>query len=193
MKTECSVIILAAGNSERMGQVKFGLRMGDGKMFLEHILQQFSAFGCTEIAVVVNNAGLLLLEQQGRVFSGHIRFVVNRHPEYGSFYSLKQGLSAISEKQFVFIHNADNPFAEEEVLENLYKNRLEDGIVKPVYKEKGGHPVLIGDTIRNAIHAETGNDIRLDNFLGKFPQKKINVSTENILVNVNMPEDYRNL
>ncbi|RLD34723.1 MAG: hypothetical protein DRJ02_09925 [Bacteroidetes bacterium] len=193
MKKACSVIILAAGNSARMGQIKFTLRMKDGKTFLEHIIEQFSEFGCKEIVVVVNRNGYSFLEQHSFRFNNNVHIIVNEHPEYGRFYSLKQGLPGVSGGQFVFIHNADNPFVEKSVLEDLYAAREEAAIIKPVHKGKGGHPVLIADKIRSAILAVTENDIRLDDFLRKYAQKKITTGSEKIHVNVNTKEDLRKL
>ncbi len=193
MKKACSVIILAAGNSARMGQIKFTLRMKDGKTFLEHIIGQFSEFGCKEIVVVVNRNGYSFLEQHSFRFNNNVHIIVNEHPEYGRFYSLKQGLPGVSGGQFVFIHNADNPYAEREVLERIFRHRQETSVVKPVFEGKGGHPALISKEVCDIILAETGTDIRMDNFLNKFPQLRVDAGTDSILVNVNTLEDYRKL
>lgn len=193
MKKDCSAIILAAGNSARMGQIKFTLRMKDGKTFLEHILHRFIEFGCSSIVVVINRDGHAFLEQHQLELPDKVDFVVNDHPGYGRFYSLKLGLSALGDGHFVFIHNADNPFVEKRVLEDLYAAREEAAIIKPVYKEKGGHPILITDKVRAEILAETGNNIRLDDFLRKYVQKKISTDSKKIHVNVNTMEDFRKL
>ncbi len=193
MKKDCSVIILAAGYSGRMGQIKFSLKMKDGKIFLEHILQQFSKFGCYEMVVVINREGKSFLDQHAIEFPENVRFILNEHPGYERFYSVKLGLSAINRNRFVFIHNADNPFVEQDVLEQIFEKREEADIVKPVYKGKGGHPILISDKIRAEIISETENNIRLDDFLRKYPQKRVNVGSEKILININTPDDYQKL
>ena len=193
MKKDCSVIILAAGKANRMGQIKFGLKMTDGKIFLENIIGQFSAFGCSRIVVVVNSAGKSFLERNRYKFPGHVDFILNRHPEYERFYSLKTGLSALSGKGFVFIHNADNPFVEQELLEKIYFDREEADVIKPVFDGKGGHPVLISDKIRNEIMAEADNDVRLDDFLRQYVQKRVKADNDKILVNINTLDDYNKL
>jgi len=192
-KKDCSAIILAAGNSGRMGQIKFALTMPDGKTFLENIVNQFTKFDCREIIVVVNKEGKKLLEGNKTGFEKNVKIVLNQHPEYGRFYSLKKGMEAIEESGLVFIHNADNPFVEIEVLQKLFDNKQEAEIIKPVFDKKGGHPVLLSQMIRNEIIKQNSNDFRLDYFLRNFSQKNVNVDSDKILVNINTLSDYRKL
>ena len=52
-----SVIILAAGNSTRMGVPKFSLRFNSKHTFIEHIAQEYYDLGCKEIIIVINESG----------------------------------------------------------------------------------------------------------------------------------------
>ena len=51
---ETSVIILAAGDSERMGKPKQGLLFSNGKTFLEHLVSVYQRFGVKEVIIVIN-------------------------------------------------------------------------------------------------------------------------------------------
>ena len=121
------------------------------------------------------------------------RIIINHHPEYERYYSVKTGLSGLHINHSVFIHNADNPFANFEVLNALYINRNEADLIKPAFNKKGGHPILISPKIINDILSNENHDIYLNNFLNKFLFKKIETRDESILVNVNTKGDYKKL
>lgn len=193
MKKDCSALIPAAGFSSRMGKIKLALEMSDGKTFLENICRQFVKFGCNPIVVVVNKSGSLFLEQTDMNLPDSVKIVLNEHPERGRFYSIRKGLSVLERKQYVFIHNVDNPFVETEVLDELYKNRSENKWVKPVYKGKSGHPVLLPPKICSAICSEARDDLRLDSFLQAYTHKKVEVNSKKILININTFDDYEKL
>jgi len=191
MQKDCSVIILAAGYSSRMGCAKFNLRLPDGTSFLENIVKQYSDFGCRQIIVLVNKEGKLFLEQNPIKLTTDVEYVVNEHPEYERFFSVKTGLSAVNHNHIVFIHNADNPFANQKTLEILYANRRLADIVKPVFNSKGGHPILISNQIVREIISTKDYDINLNDFLKNYSQKRIQTEDEKIILNVNTMDDYK--
>ncbi len=176
-----------------MGQIKFALKMPDGTTFLENIVNQFVNFNCHEIIVVVNKEGMKLLERNKPGFGKNVKIVLNQHPEYERFYSLKMGMQAIEAGGFVFVHNADNPYAETEILQKLFKYRNDANLIKPVFNGKGGHPILISQRLRNEIIEEEQNNVRLDVFLKKFSQKSVEVASDKIHININTLIDYRKL
>ena len=193
MKKDCSVIILAAGYSSRMGCAKFALRLPDGTSFLENIIKQYSDFGCSQVIVVVNNEGKLFLDKNPIQGTKTIDFVVNYHPEYERFYSVKTGLVAVNNDNSVFLHNADNPFANLETLESLYKNRNIADFVKPIFNQKGGHPILISNRIIRDIVLSENHNVNLNEFLKKYSRKEIQTEDEKIILNVNTMDDYEKL
>jgi len=191
MKKGCSAIILAAGYSSRMGCAKFTLRLADGTSFLENIINQYSVFGCNQIIVVVNSEGKGFLDQSPIRLIDELDFVVNQHPEYERFYSLKLGVGMVKNNQPVFLHNADNPFANLEILEDLYFNREMADFIKPVFNKRGGHPILISHKILRDIILVKNHDINLNDFLKKYSCKEIETTDENILLNINRISDYK--
>lgn len=193
MQDRYSVIILAAGFSSRMGSPKLSLGLPGGITFLEYILQQYENFGCGKIIVVVNSEGRSYLSEKKLAISSEINIVVNHHPEKGRFYSISKGLSALEDDYPVFIHNVDNPFADKELLNALYTNRSEADLIKPVYKNKGGHPVLISNNIVRDILTNKNYDIHLNNFLSIYSSRSINSTDKRILTNINTESDYKNL
>ena len=190
MQKDCSVVILAAGNSSRMGQLKFTLTLRDGSTFIENIVNQYVEFGCKEIIVVVNKRGMEYLSDHPLKA---VTIVMNQHPEYERFYSVKTGLSKIENNNPIFIHNVDNPYANKEVLEVLFANKGKADFIKPIFNTMGGHPILISKGIANDIVLNNNYDIHLNDFLRNYSRKKIEVDDEKILVNVNLESDYRKL
>ena len=190
MQKNCSVVILAAGYSIRMGQLKFALTLSDGTTFIERIVKQYLRFGCEEIVVVVNMEGLNYLDKSNLKEQNNFIIALNEYPERERFYSLKTGLLKLKNPEHVFIQNVDNPFVNGKVLDALYINRAEADFVKPMFKNKGGHPILITNKIVKDIILQKDYSIHLNNFLKSYLCKEIEVGDKNILININTIDEY---
>ena len=53
-----SVVILAAGKSSRMGNLKFLLKYNERFTFIEKIIDTYQNYNCKEIVVVLNKEGV---------------------------------------------------------------------------------------------------------------------------------------
>ena len=91
----------------------------------------------------------------------------------------------------VFIQNADNPFAETELLLKMIENRANAGVIIPDFSGMAGHPVLINPTFCGSILRCDNPFTRLDYFLRDFPGLGFESDNGRILVNINTPADYR--
>jgi len=189
-KKEFSAIILAAGKSERMGFPKLSLKYDDKHSFIEHIVSEYLCFGCKEIILVVNEAGRNYLIMNKIKFPEEVKITINEYPDWHRFYSLKIGAKSLSEIRSVFIHNVDNPFVNNSILNELFDNINIADYISPEFKEKGGHPFLISEKIIKEITKTEENQKHLKEFLNQFPKIKVTVDDENILVNINILEDY---
>jgi len=187
---DCSVIILAAGQSRRMGYPKFTIPFNKKDSFLDVIIDQYHSFGCKNIITVLNNEGINYIEKQGHSYPNNVSFVTNLHLEYGRFYSIKLGLKKLPNTHPVFIHNVDNPFVNHDTLQKLISN-LSFDYVTPSFKGRGGHPILISDRITQQIISQDENNLILSEFLKRFKKHRIEVDDRNILVNINTPEEYQ--
>lgn len=193
MQEKTSVVILAAGYSSRMKQLKLSLRLSSGITFLENIINQYVEFGCDEIIVVINKDGKEYLENNPINYTRKIKFALNEHPENERFFSIKTGLSTLNKGNIVFIHNVDNPFISQKTLNLIYFRRLEADWIKPVFKNRGGHPILISNKIAQEIVSTKEFNIHLNHFLENYSCKPIEVEDDKILLNVNTQKDYLNL
>ncbi len=189
MKKNCSVIILAAGRSSRMGKPKFLLELDNGYSFLENIARQYEEFGSVNIVVVLNSDGIRQIKKHPQNLPPSTQIALNKHPEYGRFYSIKTGLQ-FCKCNFLFIHNVDNPFAKKKILDRVYDARLEADVIKPISKGKGGHPVLISKKVSDYIVHEKDNDLNLNEVLQRFATKRVEVQDDSILLNINSHNEF---
>ena len=142
-----SVIILAAGNSSRMGKTKFLLKFDNKKNFLEKIVEEYIGFGCRNIILVLNQKGFKLLEKSNIKIDKNITTIINKYPEKERFYSIHIACKALKNTDYAFIQNADNPLINKALLNKLTNNILDFDIIVPAYKKKGGHPILISKKV----------------------------------------------
>lgn len=185
-----SVIIMAAGNSSRMGFPKLFLQFDKARTFVEQILNEYQLLGCSEFVVVVNEKTAKFMEENAIALSSKVKIVINKHPEWHRFYSLKLGAGKLTNKHFCFVHNVDNPFVSQLVLNKLWLNKNKGDYTKPVYKSKGGHPILLAPQIISDLCSTTENQVHLKTFLAQYPKNEIPVNDATILVNINTREDY---
>jgi CTP:molybdopterin cytidylyltransferase MocA len=188
-KDNTAVIILAAGFSSRMQTPKPLLAYDAHQLFIEKILAEYLSWECGEIVVVVNEAlGVWVNSLQKG--TENISFVVNHHPELGRFHSLKLGLTQLKQAGYCFIQNVDNPFVNQDLLDQLFMIRGENYFVKPVYQQKGGHPVLLNknDLVFLRSHQETEANLR--ELLDGRKCHHLEVADPDILININTHEEY---
>jgi CTP:molybdopterin cytidylyltransferase MocA len=188
-----SVIVLAGGDSSRMGLPKSWLELDNGITFLETIVSSFKQFGFDDIVVVLNAKYTKIewVEELSKI-KQYTTIIKNSNPEKGRLYSLQLGLNAIK-NDTVFIHNVDNPFIENSVLKLLSNNVELNGITIPSFKEKGGHPVVINRKVKSEIINNYQNYETLKEVFTHFPKKYIEVNSSSILKNINTPQELEEL
>ncbi len=186
----CSVIILAAGKSSRMGLPKFGLKFNKELTFLEEIISHYTRFGCQQIIVVLNKTGKEYLVSKSIELPSNCRIVINSHLEWERFYSVKIGLAGLQPKTNAFIHNADNPFVKTKILNGMLQLTSKSNYVVPTYENRGGHPILLSKKIIHDLISEEKNDLILSNFLNSYNKKILEVTDSSILVNINTMKEY---
>lgn len=188
MSETISAVILSSGLSERMGKPKALLKWNQKTTFIEKIVSEFHRFGCKQIICMINEiiepvCNKMLVPQ-------NVRFVVNHHPDWGRFYSVRTGLSEVLDSDYCFIHNVDNPFVNIRTIEKLYSERNPETWCSPVYRNKGGHPVLIPGTIIRKIVEVQDLNTTLADMLNLYPKIVIEMDDDSIHRNINTPEDY---
>ncbi len=135
-----SGLILAAGESRRMGELKPLLHIG-GLSFLQHIERALRAAGVHTVTAVVGCRAEEVMTQSG--FEG--RFAVNRNYALGQFSSLQVGVQSLPpHTRGAVVCLVDQPHVRSEWITKLIEafERTEALIVRPRCGERFGHPVL---------------------------------------------------
>lgn len=185
-----AVVIAAAGASLRMGQCKFLLPMKDGRTVLEHVIDAFRHDFIHRIVVVTQARYAASIE--ALALDDRVEIVSNKAPELERFFSVQLGVLACDQDDYIFIHNADMPLIDKAVIEALHSERDSIAYVAPVNNSKGGHPILINRLIADELFQFPASE-QLNNALGFFRRKLVEVTNEGILIDIDDPETYKKL
>ncbi len=187
MKT--GALILAAGLSSRMGEFKPLLELA-GKKLIERNIEPFVQFGCDPVLVVTGREADVLEKFLTDKFAGQICFV--RNPAYAvsdMFASVKLGIQSLTEVcDDFFLIPADIPLIAREILGKMAAETAP--VVRPSYRGKVGHPVLLRKNAAKRVLAYEGA-LGLKGALRSEPQAFVEVDTPGILLDADTPEDFR--
>jgi molybdenum cofactor cytidylyltransferase len=184
MPVEC--VMLAAGESRRMGRWKMLLPMGDATV-VERSVENALAV-CGTVYLVVGHRGEELL----RLFAGRrgVVCVMNRRYAEGMFSSVKAGMARL-EGGRCFLALADMPLVGPDVYRRLLEAPPTD-CVAPVHGGKRGHPVLLSRAVcAEAARADEGAVLR--DILNGFPTLLLPVDDPHVLTDLDTAEDFANL
>jgi len=187
---QTSCVILSAGRSQRMGCHKALLPYDKDRNFIQKITLVYLEAGIEQIIVVVNAELLKLISGNQIVLSKKVQLVVNESPDLGRFFSLQKGVKLIPRENYCFFQNIDNQHTNISLLHQLMLYAGDADVIKPVFGNQAGHPVLFNKRVTSRICSAGGSEIRIDAFLKQFKSKKIHVSDPGIRMNINTPDDY---
>jgi molybdenum cofactor cytidylyltransferase len=198
-----TAVLLAAGESRRMGEFKQLLRLGD-KTFVEHCVDNLLASRVDEVLVVTGHREA---EVRRAIANRPVKIVHNGDYQSGMASSVKHGVRHVSdEADACIISLVDQPRIDTAVIDRLiqvYKEAVyKDGahargsslIVIPTYEEKNGHPILLDLGLREEILAmdlESGlRRVVLAHSRGII---RVPVLRSDVLEDCDVPEDYQRL
>ena len=151
-----SGIILAAGQSKRMGQVKQLLPFR-GKPLISHIIYTALASELDEVIVVLGHGAE---EIKTTADFGEARVVMNHDYEAGQSTSLQTGISEISDRsEAALFILGDQPLVSAGVINRLIEEfeRKKMGFLIPTFLGKRGNPVLVGRSFFPLLKSLTGD------------------------------------
>ena len=191
--TPVACIILAAGASQRMGRPK-ALLPYKGTTFMGKLISDYRRVTCQPIAVVLG-----VRAHQIRPFAEEagVLIGINPHPEQGLLSSLKIGIKTLpSDCPGFFFCPVDHPAVELKTLRAMLRswkgNRRR--AIRPRYRDRGGHPVLMGsEWINIVLQAPPSSNVR--DLLRRHHEHVVEfpVSDAGILLNVDTQSDYERL
>ena len=188
-----SAILLAAGESKRMGQPK-QLMEWQGKTLLQHSLESLINSAANEIILVLGHEADRIRETLPAL---PIKIVINPDYKQGMASSLGKGLLAMDPGSEAFlVLLADQPGIGPEIINTLIRTFQQadpkPGIVRPVYRGQRGHPVLIGVRyLREALQLQ--GDVGARRILINHPEDilEIDVDQDAVLKDIDTPEEYQ--
>jgi molybdenum cofactor cytidylyltransferase len=185
-------IILAAGQSRRMGQPKMLLPWGEATI-IEHVITTFRNAGIENILVVTGGAR----EQVEEAIRKHsVQAIYNPDSASGEMLSsLQHGLAALPDRVgATLIGLGDQPQVQEGTVRLICQAYQEhkSQIVVPSFQMRRGHPWLVIRQLWNEILSMQPPQSPRD-FLNNHAREiyYVNVNTPSILADLDTPEDYR--
>lgn len=191
MNKKLRAIILAAGKGSRFGGPKIYQKIKD-EYFIEVIYHKLLKAGISNIAVVVFPG----CELERFLIKDSLKWIINPNPALGMLSSIYHGVNDDDSFDGYLIMPVDHPIVEAqtflEMKEYFYMNA--EFVIKPRWKNKAGHPIIIPGTIANEIKLRD-YDGGLNKFISssKFTVKYISVGDPGIIQNINTKEDIENL
>jgi CTP:molybdopterin cytidylyltransferase MocA len=181
--SQLTVIILAAGESKRMGKPKASLMVNSRESFLSYLVKGYLQIPDNNI-VVIHSSVVEPVDYGSRV-----HWLQNNDPQKGRYYSIWLAAKICSPGSACLIHNVDQPFIDSRIVKEMIMLLTPDSYVVPTYGGKGGHPVFLGSEIINFIVGHPENlDFR--EVLSGFRRKEVKWDDSRILLNINTKEDY---
>lgn len=183
-------VILAAGESKRMGKPKLLLPFGE-KSIIESIIESVLESRVKNVIVILGSERKRI-EDKIKGFS--VKITYNPDFRKGMLSSVQCGFRTVPEDgQAVLIVLSDQPGIKSEVIDNLVDAYFESskGIVLPVYQGERGHPVLIDMKYRQEVE-NLSPDIGLRGIVYSHPEDviEVKVDTPSILMDIDDEADY---
>lgn len=192
-RSSIAALILAAGQSKRMGQPKMLLPWGESTV-LQTVITAFRTAGTDEIVVVTGALHDSITALVGD--TAHTVF----NPEYASgemISSMQCGLRRLlaeaTEAEAVLIGLGDQPQVQAQSVEAVCAAFRQSGasLVVPSYQKRRGHPWLVARPLWEALLTLESSQTPRD-FLNAHADQiqYVNVDTPTILADLDTPEDY---
>ncbi|MEP6570172.1 MAG: nucleotidyltransferase family protein [Acidobacteriota bacterium] len=186
-----AAIVLAAGRSRRMGAFKPLLPFGPATI-IETCLENIRNGGVETIVVVLGQEPHAE-ELKTQLQNAGIIFAINPDPASEMSASIACGVRALPERiQAVIINPADYAAVPGEVVSRLICEWQQGALlVKPVWNNRGGHPVLIDLEFRAQL-LNLDPDGGLKRFFRKRPElvKRVSVNSNYIARDMDTWDDY---
>ncbi|MFC0558936.1 nucleotidyltransferase family protein [Halalkalibacter alkalisediminis] len=195
-KQKISAVILAAGQSTRMGQTKQLLKLGD-KCILEHVIDQLLKQKFDQIIVVLGHEAEKIRKSIPKKHTKHLYYLFNHQYRLGQSTSfltaIRNVLPSVNSAMFFL---GDQPFIKEITIETLLKkgNKMMqvDGspfVIRPYHHDLPGHPIFIGN-FRKCDFSTVVGDEGGRSLFKSTKKEAILIEDPGILFDIDTPADY---
>ena len=186
-KGDPPAVILSGGRSSRMGFPKLLLANGD-KPTAVTMIERLRGAGFGRTAIIISDNSLIPFIQQ---YLPDVEVIHNSDPDRGMISSLRLGIEwAGIDADGLLSWPIDHPLVEQDVLEKLRHNAVMNKVVIPTFNGRRGHPTWWGRSAWDGLMSSIADDgARQFLQLPTINVIEIPVVDEDILININTPED----
>jgi molybdenum cofactor cytidylyltransferase len=186
-----SAILLAAGESKRMGRTKLLLKWGQ-RTIIEKSVDTLLASKIDELIVVLGHQAQAVLRKLG---ARRLKAVINHQYRMGMSTSIRRGLGEVGPKsEAILIALADQPFVETDLIDHLIDiyRQNSHGIVLPSYKGERGHPVILNRFRYQEEMRNLTGDVGCMPILDRHPEDilEVEVESEGVVADIDSWEEY---
>ena len=188
------VIILAAGQSARMGQPKLLLPWGETSV-LGHLSEQWRALGAKQIAVVCAPGDVAVRGELDRLGFAEENRIGNPAPERGMFSSIQcaaqwPGWEAALTHWAIVL--GDQPHLERQTLQRVldFSAARPNSVCQPARRDHGRHPVLLPRLPFRQLAESTAATLKDFLVAGPVEIALCEVDDPGMEVDIDRPEDY---
>ena len=187
-----AAILVAAGQSQRMGGYPKACLTLQGVSALEYLAQCFRA--CSIEPLVVTGYHAELVEAEASRL--HLPFSRNPAPEKGMLSSIQHGARALPPPfDAFFVHPVDCPLLRPitlRLLTQYFANK--DSVSIPSFLGQSGHPPLLpAPLLSSLISLAPDTPHGLAHLLGQYPTQLVPVPDSAIVHDMDTPDDYAHL
>lgn len=182
-------VVLAAGESKRMGEPKLLLQI-KGKRVIERVVDSFKGV-VDELVVVLGHEPENLIPALDEL---GVRWMVNENYREGMASSFKRGLEEFRDCEAVFLALGDQPFVDRDFLVKAIDAwKAGAKLVSPVHKGKKGHPVLFDHALFDEIFSLQKHEMIRDVIHRHEDEHHLVEAGEWAVVDLDTPEGLRAL
>lgn len=186
-----SAIVLAAGQSRRMGCQKLLLPFG-GHTVIAHVVGAVLGSAVEETCIVVGRGRDRIAEA---LAGSGVIYVTNPDSAGDMLSSVRCGLRALSpHTEAILVVLGDQPGITSTLIDEMIRAfaAAQGGIIVPVHAGQRGHPLLLSAIYREEILTGYG-DVGLRGLLHAHPDAilELSAATPAVLSDIDTPQDYR--
>ena len=191
--SETVALLLAAGESRRMGQPK-ALLPWQGDPLLLYQVDALKDAGVDRVVVVLGHQE----EDLRPIVEGQEGVSLVFNPDYrkGKTTSIKAGLKSLeaSDLATLLVLNVDQPRRPETIRYLLQQHRASSDalITIPTYQDKGGHPIILAPSLLEELQSieEETQGIKAVAQRHKAHTQRVEMESPEVLWDLNTPEQY---
>ena len=185
-------ILLAAGESRRMGQLK-ALLPWQGVSLIKHQVASLRAGGVDQVVVVLGHRSDELKSELGD--TAGVSWQLN--PDYlqGKTTSIKAGLNALGtdQPQALLLLNVDQPRSAGVIRFLLEGHLSQDSLITiPTHNGKGGHPIILSPTLLDELRRIDEESFGIKAVVQRHLEgiRRVEMDSPEVLWDLNTPEEY---